>query len=114
MKAWGKQEITKRRGGGYGPLDGNWQLPGAGDGLHDDVGLLHAAGEQLGLGPLQQRLDDGLVPPGVHDANAQGAAVMLLGCGGFDRHGGTRELVRYIAVGKSELFFCGVSTRSCV
>ncbi len=67
-----------RRGKGA-PLDGNWQLPRPRDGLDDDVGLFDAAGQQLGLCALEEGLDDGVVPAGVDDAHAQGAAVVDLG-----------------------------------
>jgi hypothetical protein len=66
---------------GYGidsRLDGNGQLPRAGHRLHDNVGLLDATGQQLVLGALQQRLNDGAVPARVHNADAQAGAVMLL------------------------------------
>lgn len=59
-------------------LDGNGQLPRAGDRLDDNVALLDAAAQQLVLCSLEQRLDDGRVPAGVDDADAQGAAVVLL------------------------------------
>lgn len=53
------------------PLDGNGQLPRARARLHDNVGLLDAAGEQLLLCARHERLDDGRVPAGVHDGDAQ-------------------------------------------
>lgn len=75
----------KLRSWGFGlPSDGNGKLPRPGHRLHDDVRLLDAAGEQLILGALDQRLDDGAVPARVHDADAQAAAVVLLRRGALE------------------------------
>lgn len=63
------------------PLNANGQLPRARDRLDDDVALRDAAGQQLGLGTLQQRVNDLGVPSRVHDADAQAGAVVLLGGG---------------------------------
>ncbi|KAJ2975505.1 hypothetical protein NUW58_g8334 [Xylaria curta] len=63
------------------------QLPGSWYGLHNDVGVLDAALGQLRLGALEKRRDDGLVPACVHDADAQGAAVMFLRLRPFERGG---------------------------
>lgn len=77
-------------GRGNIPLDSNRQLPAPGDRGHYDVVLLHAGLKELGLGALEERLDDGVVPAGVDDADAQGAAIVHLGCWafGFGEHGG--------------------------
>lgn len=61
------------------PLHSEGELPGSRDRLNDDVGLLDTAAEQLLLGALNEGLDDGRVPAGVDNTNAQGAAVVLLG-----------------------------------
>ncbi len=68
------------------PLRGNGKLPGPGTRLHDNVGLLDAALEKLGLGAGDERLDDGGVPAGVDDADAQAGAVVLLGGRALERH----------------------------
>ena len=60
------------------PLHGDGQLPRPRHRLDDDVGLGDTAGLELPHRPLQQRLDDAAVPPGVDDADAQAAAVVLL------------------------------------
>lgn len=60
------------------PLDSNWKLPRARDRLDHNVGLLDTALEQLGLGSGQKRLNDGVVPAGVDDADAQATAVVVL------------------------------------
>ncbi len=69
------------------PLDGNGQLPGSRDGLYNDIRVLDTAFGQLCLGALEKRRDDSLVPACVHDADAQGAAVVLLWLGTFERGG---------------------------
>ena len=80
----GKEEVGRRNNK---PLSGNGQFPRAWAGLDDNVGLLYAAGQELCLCAGHKRLDDGCVPAGVDDGNAQGGAVVLL-CGGtFERHG---------------------------
>lgn len=61
------------------PLGGNGKLPGARAGLHDNVGLLDAALEELGLCAGDEGVDDGGVPAGVDDADAEAGAVVLLG-----------------------------------
>lgn len=68
------------------PLDGHGELPGAGDRLDDNVGLGDAARKQRLLGALQERVDDGSVPAGVDDANAEAGAVVLLGNGALVVH----------------------------
>lgn len=75
------------------PLNGYGKLPGAWDGLDDDVALLDATGLQLVERALDEWLDDSDVPPGMDDANAQAAAVVLLRGWTFERrHGGRRWL----------------------
>lgn len=59
-------------------FDGNGQLPRARDRLNHDVLLLDTACQQLVLAALEQGLDDGGIPAGVDDTDAQGAAVVLL------------------------------------
>lgn len=90
-------------------LDGNGQLPRARDRLDDNVALLDAAAQQLVLGALEQRLDDGRVPAGVDDADAQGAAVVLLRGRAFE--GGSHCVVwwGWVAVGER----CVTSVRAC-
>lgn len=60
------------------PLDSNWKLPRARNRLNHNVGLLDAALEQLGLGSREERLNNGVVPAGVDDADAQATAVVVL------------------------------------
>ena len=72
--------------GGYRPLNGNWEFPGAGNGLHNDVGLLHPAGEKLRFGSDNEGLNDGLIPSGVDNANTQGSPVVMLGGWSLYRH----------------------------
>ena len=62
----------------HAPLHGDGQFPRPRHGLDDDIGLGDAAGSELLDGAGQQRLDDAGIPPRVHDADAQPAAVMLL------------------------------------
>lgn len=72
------------------PLNGDGQLPRPRHRLHDDVGLGHAARQQLLRRPLQERLDDAAIPPRVHDADSQASAIVLLRRGALDgvrRHG---------------------------
>lgn len=79
------------------PLDGNGQLPGSRNRLNDDIGALDAALGQLLLGAVEQRRNDGLVPTRVHDADAQGAAVVLFRLGAFERgRSHTAEFLFYI------------------
>lgn len=66
-------------------MNGNGKLPGTGARLNDNVGLLDAALEKLGLGAGDERLDDGRVPAGVDDADAQAGAVVLLGSRTLER-----------------------------
>lgn len=74
-----------RRGGGL-PLDGDGELPRAWARLDDNVGLLDTAGQQLLLGAGDEGLDDGLVPAGVDDGDAQGRALVVLGGRSLERH----------------------------
>lgn len=63
------------------PLDSNGQFPRAWHRLDDNVVLVDAAGQELSLCALEQRVNDLGVPAGVHDADAQAGAVVLLGGG---------------------------------
>lgn len=93
-----------RRGGGL-PLDGDGELPRAWAGLDDNVGLLDAAGQQLLLGTGDEGLDDGLVPAGVDDGNAQAGALVVLGGRSLERHdlGGAVLLVVSGRIGAMKL-----------
>lgn len=75
-----------KKGFGGLPLDSDGQLPGARAGLDNNVRLLDTSGQQLGLGSGHERLDDGRVPTGVDDANAQAGALVLLGSRTLERH----------------------------
>lgn len=78
-RVWREGKIIRGAGPLCGlPLNSEGELPGSRDGLDDDVGLLDAAAEELLHGTLDEGLDDGRVPAGVDDADAQGAAVVLL------------------------------------
>lgn len=68
------------------PLDRERQLPRPRNGLGHNVGFLDAAGKELVLGALDEWLDDRGVPAGVDDADAQGAAVVLLRGRALERH----------------------------
>lgn len=68
------------------PLNADGQLPRARHRFDDNIALGHAAGEQLGLGAFQERVDDFGVPSCMHNADAQAGAVVLLGGGAL--HGG--------------------------
>lgn len=97
----GFKENEWEKGKGDLPLDGNGKLPGPRDRLYDDVRVLDAALGQLRLCALEQRRDDGLVPARMHDADAQGAAVVLLWLGTFEGVGS--HCRRYILYGLSFL-----------
>ena len=76
------------RGGEEGlPLDGDGKLPGTRAGLDDNVGVLDAGLDELGLGTGHEGLNDGLVPAGVDNGDAQAGAVVLLRGGTLERHG---------------------------
>jgi hypothetical protein len=55
--------------------------------LHGDAGFLDAALEELLLRAFDERLDDGEVPAGMDDGDAEGFAVMLLRVRGLGGHG---------------------------
>lgn len=60
------------------PLDANGEFPRARHRLDNNVALLYAAGQQLRLGALEERVNDLGVPSRMDDADAQAGAVMLL------------------------------------
>jgi hypothetical protein len=60
------------------PLDGNGKLPCARARLDDNVGLLYTRFQKLGLCAGDEGLDDGGVPAGVDDADAQVGAIVVL------------------------------------
>ncbi len=75
-------------------LHGNWELPGTGDTLDDDVGFLHTAFEKLGLGTGQQRLNNAVVPASSHDSDTEPTSIVVLWCRSFVMHvdGGRKVL----------------------
>lgn len=81
------------------PLDSNGELPGAGARLNNNVGLLDTAGEELLLCTGDEGLDDGRVPAGVDDGDAQVGAIVVLRGGTLERrHCGRLEMLsaRYV------------------
>jgi hypothetical protein len=68
------------------PLDCNWKLPRPWDGLDNDIRLLYAGGQQLCLGSAEKRLNDGMVPAGVDNADPKVLTIVVLRGGSFERH----------------------------
>lgn len=63
------------------PLHSNGQFPRSRARLNNNVALLHTRLEKLGLGTGNKRLNDGRIPSGVDNGDAQRRAVVLLGSG---------------------------------
>lgn len=77
--------MTAHKGKRAIPLDGNGELPRTGARLDNNVGLLDAAGEELFLCASDEGLDDGRVPAGVDDGDAQVRAIVVLRGGALER-----------------------------
>ena len=66
------------------PLDCDRELPRARDRLNHNIAVLYAASPELVEGAFEKRFDNGGVPAGVDDTDAQAAAIVFLSRGTFD------------------------------
>lgn len=96
--------LDLRGGVEFGAGDG--EFPGPGDGLHHDIGLFDARGEEFCFCAGDERFDYCRVPAGMDDANTQGAAIVLLSLtGAFEGRG--HDSVLICAVGSMVVIVCG-------
>jgi hypothetical protein len=62
-----------------GELEATW------NGLHHDIGVFNTAFPELRDCAIYQSINDGLVPSGVYDCNAESRAIILVCRRTFDR-----------------------------